>query len=659
MGKFALLIGVSEYSEGENPLSALPAALNDVRALSAVLVNPNLGEFAPDDVKILENPSVSEMRSAIYALFQDRKQDDLVLLYFSGHGITDQQSKFFFSTSETYTNKNGLVKHSAVPARDVYDDMDECASDRMVVILDCCHSGAFGDRMPRAAGNIDFKEQLGIRGRVVLTASASYQYSFEQPGEELAIYTRYLIKGIETGAADRDRDGHVSANELHDYVVEKLSKAAPKMSPKRYVTEGGEKIWLTKAIVDPTRQYRDSVEKRLKKSGGKISPAARRNLAIERQELGLTIEAAEAIEAAELRPYLEYKQHLAEYEKDFRDELEFMEGVLDDRSRKELNDLIRQRSLKTEDVTAIEHRVMQELDIPEPVVVEPIAPKPVEIKPAAPVRSPAKPKFQPFTELVASGRLFSSAAKLEMLLIPTGEFMMGSPESEEGRSDAEGPPHLVKVSAFYMGKFPITQAQWAAIAKTKEINCKLNPDPSDFKGADLPVESVSWDDAIEFCKRLSRETGKPYSLPSEAQWEYACRAGTTTPFHFGETIDTSNVNYDGNYTYGSGKKGEYRQKTTPVGYFKDSANNFGLYGMHGNVWEWCADSWHENYKGAPDDGSVWDASNDSGSRVLRGGSWSHNPGFCRSAGRVHGTSDDLYRNIGFRVICPIPSPQDS
>jgi uncharacterized caspase-like protein len=227
MGKFALLIGVSEYLEGENPLSALPAALNDVRALSEVLENPNLGEFAPDDVKILENPSVSEMRSAIYTLFQDRKQDDLVLLYFSGHGITDQQGKFFFSTSETYKNKSGLVKHSAVPAREVYDDMDECASDRMVVILDCCHSGAFGDGMPRDAGDIDFKEQLGIRGRVVLTASASYQYSFEQPGEELAIYTRYLIKGIETGAADRDEDGHVSANELHDYVVEQLSKAAP------------------------------------------------------------------------------------------------------------------------------------------------------------------------------------------------------------------------------------------------------------------------------------------------------------------------------------------------------------------------------------------------------------------------------------------------
>lgn len=250
-----------------------------------------------------------------------------------------------------------------------------------------------------------------------------------------------------------------------------------------------------------------------------------------------------------------------------------------------------------------------------------------------------------------------NSVKLEMLPIPAGEFMMGSPETEEGRLDRESPPHPVKVSAFHMGKFPITQAQWTAIAKTKQIKCRLEPDPSHFKGGDLPVEQVSWDDAIEFCDRLSRETGKRYSLPSEAQWEYACRAGTTTPFHFGETIDASIANYDGNYTYGSGKEGEYRSKTTPVGHFKTSANEFGLYDMHGNVWEWCADCWHENYEGAPDDGSVWNASDDSGSKVLRDGSWYDNPWFCRSAFRYYGTSDCRSRLIGFRVASPIPTPE--
>ena len=358
MSKFALLIGVSEYSEGENPLSALPAALNDVRALSAVLEDPNIGEF--DSVLSLENPSHGEMRSAIANLFADRSADDLVLLYFSGHGITDQQGNFFFSTPETYKKGNLLFKPSAIPARDIYDDMNDCASDRMVVILDCCHSGAFGDLISRDAGEIKFEPQLGGRGRVVLTASAAIDYSYERSGEELAVYTRYLIEGIKTGAADRDDDGYVSADELHDYVVEKLAKAAPGMSPQRYVKQDGEKIKLTKAIVaDPTRRYRKAVKKY--STNGEIRPTGRRILRDEWQKLGLTIEAAEAIEADELRPYREYKKHLTEYEECFREELEHVEGVLDDRSREELNDLIKQRSLKPEDVEAIEQQVMQSI----------------------------------------------------------------------------------------------------------------------------------------------------------------------------------------------------------------------------------------------------------------------------------------------------------
>jgi formylglycine-generating enzyme required for sulfatase activity len=659
MGKFALLIGVSQYSEGENPLSDLPAALNDVRRLAEVLNDPKIGEF--DSVLPLENPSIEEMRSEIANLFSDRKADDLVLLYFSGHGITDQQGNFFFSTPKTYKKGNLLFKPSAIPARDVHDEMNDCASDRMVVILDCCHSGAFGDSIRRDSGEIGFEPQLGGKGRVVLTASAAIDYSYERSGEELAVYTRYLIEGIKSGAADRDEDGYVSADELHDFVVEKLAKAAPGMSPQRYIDKNGEKIKLTRAIVaDPTRRYRKAVKRY--SQDGVIRPAGRRNLEIERLKLGLSREEADSIEADELRPYLEYKTHKAEYEQCFRDELEFMDGMLDDRSREELNDLIRQRSLKAEDVEAIEQQIMQELDIREPVVVvKPIAFKPVKLEP---VRSPAKataPKLQPFTEdLGTAGKLFGSAVKLEMLPIPAGEFMMGSPASEAERSNDAGPQHLVKVSEFYMGKFPITQAQWAAIAKTKQINCKLETDPSNFKGAELPVESIFWHEAIEFCDRLSRETGKRYSLPSEAQWEYACRAEATTPFYFGETIDASIANYcaqDGKIgetvypgKYGNGKLGEYRKKTTPVGYFKDSANKFGLYDMHGNVWEWCADPWHENYEGAPIDGSVWDASNDSGSKVLRGGSWGNSPGFCRSARRSYGTSDFRYWSIGFRVV---------
>jgi formylglycine-generating enzyme required for sulfatase activity len=209
---------------------------------------------------------------------------------------------------------------------------------------------------------------------------------------------------------------------------------------------------------------------------------------------------------------------------------------------------------------------------------------------------------------------------LEMVAIPGGTFLMGSPESEPERSDRESPQHTVTIQPFFMGKFPVTQAQWQAVASLPKVNIDLKPDPSNFKGANRPVEQVSWNDAVEFCARLSKATGREYRLPSEAEWEYACRAGTTTPFHFGETITTDLANYDGNYTYGSGSKGQYRKQTTDVGSFP--ANAFGLHDMHGNVWEWCQDTWHENYNGAPTDGSAWvDENANQNIRILRGGSW--------------------------------------
>jgi formylglycine-generating enzyme required for sulfatase activity len=199
---------------------------------------------------------------------------------------------------------------------------------------------------------------------------------------------------------------------------------------------------------------------------------------------------------------------------------------------------------------------------------------------------------------------------LEMVFIPAGTFMMGSPENEKERYSSESPQHRVTVQPFLMSKYTVTQSQWQAM---------MGENPSSFKGKNRPVEKVSYDDVVKFCQRLSEKTGKAYRLPSEAEWEYACRAGTTAPFSFGETITTDLVNYNGNYPYASAPKGVYRGKTTDVGSFPPNA--FGLYDMHGNVWEWCADPWHDNYEGANTDGSVWKESGDEGPVVLRGGSW--------------------------------------
>ncbi|MBE9218608.1 bifunctional serine/threonine-protein kinase/formylglycine-generating enzyme family protein [Dolichospermum flos-aquae] len=227
---------------------------------------------------------------------------------------------------------------------------------------------------------------------------------------------------------------------------------------------------------------------------------------------------------------------------------------------------------------------------------------------------------------------------LEMVEIPSGTFYMGSPENEAGRTNSEGPRHQVAVKSFFIAKYPLTQAQYQSI---------IGNNPAHFKGDNRPVERVSWDDAVAFCQKLSENTGKNYKLPSETQWEYACRAGTTTPFYFGQSITPNLVNYDGNYSYAAAQKGEYRQQTTDVGTFPPNA--FGLYDMHGNVWEWCEDDWEENYINAPINGDA--LINPVGEyKVLRGGAWLYFAGCCRCSMRNQGLYNARHHYYGFRVL---------
>jgi formylglycine-generating enzyme required for sulfatase activity len=222
---------------------------------------------------------------------------------------------------------------------------------------------------------------------------------------------------------------------------------------------------------------------------------------------------------------------------------------------------------------------------------------------------------------------------LDIVQIPGGEFLMGSPDGEG--EDTERPQHLVRVPEFWMGNYPVTQAQWRSIASLPQVERKLNLDPSKFKGDQRPVEMVSWREAIEFCARLSKLTDQTYRLPSEAEWEYACRAGTTTKFYFGDALTAKLTNCD-----------RAVGETTDVGIY--SPNAFGLYDMHGNVWEWCQDYWHPNYDDAPNDGSAWTDGNNI--CLLRGGSWFDSPNLCRSAYRDGNLTGSYDLNVGFRVV---------
>ncbi|HAC64917.1 MAG TPA: formylglycine-generating enzyme family protein [Cyanothece sp. UBA12306] len=249
---------------------------------------------------------------------------------------------------------------------------------------------------------------------------------------------------------------------------------------------------------------------------------------------------------------------------------------------------------------------------------------------------------------------------LEMAAIPGETFLMGSLDNEEGFLCSQTPRHWVMVRPFWISKYPITQAQWQVISKSPQVNLFLDSQPSNFSGKNRPVEQVSWYEAKEFCARLSQLTERSYYLPSEVQWEYACRGTLSYPFHFGETITTDLANYSGvNWEYngkicsrgfyGYGPLGEDRRETTNVGFFQ-VANHFGLYDLHGNVREWCEDIWHPNYIGAPTNSQAWITGGDETKRIVRGGSWNGSPHKCRSAYRGKFDPNASLYDIGFRVV---------
>ncbi len=353
MAKIALLIGVSEYQPGLNPL---PGATKDVEAMCRILQHPESGGF--DQVKALLNPEPLEMQTEIQTAFSSsRRKDDLVLLFFSGHGVKDERGNLYLTTRITRKTEGGeLVKATSVPASFVHDIMSNCRSKRQVVILDCCFSGAFAEGLlAKEDHSVDIRKQLGSEGRAVLTSSTSTQYSFEQQGSELSIYTHYLIEGISTGAADQDKDGMVSVDELHEYAKGKVQEAAPAMKPEIYAVKEGYKIMLAKApIGDPKLSYRREVERFA--SRGEISLIGRMVLDEERKQLGMRPEEADVIEEEVLKPYREYQQKLQLYEQACVEMME-QDNSLGDITRLELEQLQQVFSLRDEDVAPIEARL--------------------------------------------------------------------------------------------------------------------------------------------------------------------------------------------------------------------------------------------------------------------------------------------------------------
>ena len=354
MTKIALLIGMSEYESG---LAALPGAIQDVEAMQRILRDPRLGGF--DQVQTLVNREPLAMQEAVEALFASRLKEDLVLLFFSGHGLKDDQGRLYFATRLTRKNAAGdLVKATAVPASFVQDIMSQSRCKRQVVILDCCFSGAFAEGMRAKADDaVDIQNQLGGEGRAVLTSSAATQYSFEsaalnESGQaNLSVYTRYIVEGIESGAADIDTDGWVSVDELHEYAQHKVQETAPAMKPKIFAVEEGFKIHLSKAsLSDPRLRYRREVEQVVNR--GTISAIGHETLNALREILQLSPSDAIAIETGVMQPYRAYQQRLQRYEQAWTRACQ-QENPLSDRTQRELQHFQEVLGLRNADIAEI------------------------------------------------------------------------------------------------------------------------------------------------------------------------------------------------------------------------------------------------------------------------------------------------------------------
>jgi hypothetical protein len=366
MAKYALLIGISEYQS--TTLKSLPGVAKDIEAMQRVLLNSKIGGF--DEVKLLPNPDSFTMQSEIEQLFMEKCQkDDIVLLYFSGHGYRHEDGNLFFVSHTTQINpQGGLRIGTAVDAKFIHERyMSRSKSKRQVLILDCCFSGAFAEGMSAKEAVVvsikkEIEAQLGGEGRAVLTSSTATQVSFEDAGG--GVYTRYLVEGIEKGAADTNNDGVITVDELHEYAKRKVQEAKPAMKPEIYAVKEGYKICLANVPRSFELEYRKEVELCVRKDGS-FSVVGRNLLNRKQREFGLTPELASAIKEEVLKPFREFQESLQEYETVLAEALK-EEAILSDETREELKRYQQSLKLRDEDVAPIHQRLIPQQLTPTP-----------------------------------------------------------------------------------------------------------------------------------------------------------------------------------------------------------------------------------------------------------------------------------------------------
>jgi formylglycine-generating enzyme required for sulfatase activity len=654
--RFALIIGVDDYEDSQ--ISKLEGASNDAKSLAQALIG--YAGFPDDQVILLASDQPLERRPTrgnILARLSYLKglvpEDGLLLVFFAGHGM-ERGKQAFLCPADAQSGNIDLLKDTAIPVDEMRDQILRTRVKQVVIILDACRNdpAGRGQSQDQLTENYTRHFNFDVQNREVTAFATLYatdigNVAYEYKEKKQGYFTWALVEGIKGKAANEK--GEVTLEGLKKY----LEDAVPKQVGLDLGQQRKQRPWAEiqgyKAedlVISITARAAESPVTRV----AGVDPAA------------IELSFWETIKNSN------DPDDFSEYLKKYGDRGQFA-GL----ARNKLKNLMASSRHGRASPGDAKHTE------PGPAESKPAESKP-PVSPGFPVKLNAGPGGAPLasygfdtvnldsrgivvnrrrSEARSFAQELGGGARLEMVAIPAGTFTMGSPKSDNRSVSREVPEHHVTVQAFYMGRFEVTQAQWRAVAMLPKVDRDLNADPSHFKGNNLPVEQVSWEDAVEFCKRLSRKTGLNYRLPSEAEWEYACRAGTKTAFAFGDTISPDLANYNaslptsatakGGSAKGGAASGTNRGKTVPVGSL-GVANGFGLSDMHGNVWEWCLDTWHWNYVGAPADGSAWVNGGDQVQRVMRGGSYSQAGDPSRSAFRSHEAFDSRVQALGFRVV---------
>ncbi|MBH8564896.1 SUMF1/EgtB/PvdO family nonheme iron enzyme [Nostoc sp. CENA67] len=636
---WAIAVGINRYDY----LQPLNYAKRDAQLMQEFLSKEAGFEqifFFSDDSPDMGGKSTRPTRANLLRVLRQLFENpfmgagDNFWFFLSGHGIRQAERDYLMPCDGDPED----IENTAIAINFVTERLRRCGADNVVLILDACRS--LGTRAGEGIGR-QTAEQARQQGVITIFSCSPQEYSYEIAALQQGAFTTALLEGlgIQGQCATVER-----LNQYLNSRVPELVRQHKNAKQTPYVI--AEPVNKSHLILVP--QYATLADiATLKNDAYQAEANSNLNLA---EQLWIRVLAAasgtdmDAVKGLQRIERLRNNSPNADLPEQLIPKASNSVSQLPD-DKKISKPLIitnwsRRRMIQTVGfagaglgLTIVVPRLLQF----EPTTLKNFQFEVVTVDATGKITSKRNGEAKSFIEDLGNG------VTLEMVKIPAGTFIMGSPQAEKERGSDEGPQHQVKVPEFFMGKYPITQAQYQAI---------MGYNPSSFKGKKRPVKNVNWNGAAKFCEKLSQKTKRTYRLPSEAEWEYACRAGTTTPFYFGETITTDLVNYDGNYTYASAPKGQYRQQTTEVGIFPPNA--FGLYDMHGQVSEWCQDRVmvYSNYEGAPTDGSAW-FNGRYYFRQLRGGSFDSSPVACRASYRPHLAQDARNKGLGFRVVAVV------